>query len=151
MDDEIDIHRVCRMTGFSRATVYRRIEKEGFPRPRLKGRKGFWSRALVERWMDSHIPEIWRFEDIPDNKAAWLVMRFMGLGALHKRGFDAHDDWLKEFQDWSLGEMMKMASRHPEPEKELRRQIDEYLRTFGERGHLRFVQQASKLLEMFQR
>ncbi len=60
----IDVQEVVRVTNLSRATIYRRIEREGddFPRPlKLNGsRRIVWVEAEVQRWIAEQIEEAGR-------------------------------------------------------------------------------------------
>ncbi len=55
----IDVQEVIRLTNLSRATIYRRIEREGddFPRPlKLNGsRRIVWVEAEVQGWIAAQI------------------------------------------------------------------------------------------------
>jgi predicted DNA-binding transcriptional regulator AlpA len=42
-----------RMVPFSRATLYRRVEKGQFPAPTRDGHVSFWSLAEVQGWIEA--------------------------------------------------------------------------------------------------
>lgn len=53
-EDGIDLKAVTALTGFSRATLYRRMATSGFPVPRSSaGRAKLWSRREVDDWLRS--------------------------------------------------------------------------------------------------
>lgn len=46
------IDDIIKRTGWSRRTIYRRMDHEGFPRPvAFDGTKKLWDQADVERWL----------------------------------------------------------------------------------------------------
>src|SRR6188768_3371434 len=48
------ISEVCRLTGLSRATIYRRIEEETFPAPlRVGDRSVRWASDVIDAWRDA--------------------------------------------------------------------------------------------------
>lgn len=50
----LNLKQVCAMSGLSRATIYREIEKGAFPRQRKlsSGRVG-WQNVEIDEWMES--------------------------------------------------------------------------------------------------
>ncbi len=48
----VRLSQVCEMTGFSRATIYRKITDGTFPRPFKLGEKAIaWRVSVIEQWI----------------------------------------------------------------------------------------------------
>lgn len=52
----ITMAEVCRLTGLSRPTVYRRCDAGDMPRPVRIGRSVRWRRADIIAWIDAGCP-----------------------------------------------------------------------------------------------
>lgn len=50
LQDSLRLPQVLRITGYSRATLYRRIEEKKFPERRKDGRITYWSSNEVAAW-----------------------------------------------------------------------------------------------------
>lgn len=52
LPQHLDIHSVCRLTGLSRATIYRMIKADLFPPPASLGvRRSLWVRKTIDAWI----------------------------------------------------------------------------------------------------
>ncbi|WP_372741024.1 helix-turn-helix transcriptional regulator [Neptunomonas sp.] len=51
------------LVGLSRSTIYRRLEKDSFPKPvPLGGRLVGWIEQDIQNWIQERIEEAWRVE-----------------------------------------------------------------------------------------
>jgi len=49
----VSLHQVKSITSFSRATIYRKITTDGFPKPiKISARRIVWDEPEVKKWLD---------------------------------------------------------------------------------------------------